>query len=339
VLSYLIASPRAITAVDLNTAHVALNRLKLAAARHLPDWTTFYRFCGKADDPVNVEAYWQHLSPRLDADSRAYWEGRGVFGFGARRISMFKDNLYRHGLLGRFIGAGHAVARLYGVDLSDVLRARSLEEQRDFFTTSIAPLFDKQFIRWAVDNQLSLFGLGIPPAQYQALASAGDSMAAVLRHRIERLTCDFSIDDNYFAWQAFGRAYGKAGPCPPYLAESNYDAVRRNADRVTIVNRSFTEHLQGCPDGSVDRFVLLDAQDWMTDRQLNDLWLQITRTARQDARVIFRTAAEPTLLPGRLDPTLFGRWRYEVELSRALTARDRSAIYGGFHLYVLEAGR
>ena len=36
VLSYLMADPAAITAVDLNVAHIALNRLKLAAARHLP---------------------------------------------------------------------------------------------------------------------------------------------------------------------------------------------------------------------------------------------------------------------------------------------------------------
>jgi S-adenosylmethionine-diacylglycerol 3-amino-3-carboxypropyl transferase len=336
VLSYLIAAPRAITAVDLNTAHVALNRLKLAAAKHLPDWDAFYRFCGKADDPANVDAYWRYLAPRLDADSRAYWEGRGSFGLGPRRIAMFANNLYRHGLLGRFIGAGHAVARLYGVDPRDILRARSLDDQRSFFATSIAPLFDKRFIRWIVDNQLSLFGLGIPPAQYQALAG-GNSMASVLRGRVERLTCDFSIDDNYFAWQAFGRAYGEAGPCPPYLARQNYDAVRDHVDRVTVVNRSFTEHLQACPDGSVDRFVLLDAQDWMTDSQIDDLWRQITRTARPHARVIFRTAAEPSLLPGRLDPALLGRWRYEADLSRALTARDRSAIYGGFHLYVLEA--
>ena len=38
VLSYLIADPGRITAVDLSRAHVALNRLKLAAARRLPSW-------------------------------------------------------------------------------------------------------------------------------------------------------------------------------------------------------------------------------------------------------------------------------------------------------------
>jgi S-adenosylmethionine-diacylglycerol 3-amino-3-carboxypropyl transferase len=52
--------------------------------------------------------------------------------------------------------------------------------------------------------------------------------------------------------------------------------------------------------------------------------------------VIFRTAAEPSLLPGRVDDALLGRWRYEGAQSQAFTARDRSAIYGGFHLYVFE---
>jgi S-adenosylmethionine-diacylglycerol 3-amino-3-carboxypropyl transferase len=83
--------------------------------------------------------------------------------------------------------------------------------------------------------------------------------------------------------------------------------------------------------------VLLDAQDWMTDQQLNDLWCEITRTARPDARVIFRTAAEPSLLPGRVDDDVLAHWQYKAEQSRDLTRRDRSAIYGGFHLYVLAA--
>ena len=73
----------------------------------------------------------------------------------------------------------------------------------------------------------------------------------------------------------------------------------------------------------------------MTDAQLNHLWREITRTARPAARVVFRTAAEPSLLPGRVHAGLLARWRYQAECSLALTARDRSAIYGGFHLYIM----
>jgi S-adenosylmethionine-diacylglycerol 3-amino-3-carboxypropyl transferase len=82
--------------------------------------------------------------------------------------------------------------------------------------------------------------------------------------------------------------------------------------------------------------VLLDAQDWMTDEQLNELWSEITRTARPDARVIFRTAGEATILPGRVKADILGRWNYDAERSRILGYMDRSAIYGGFHLYQLK---
>ena len=75
VLSYLIADPGRITAVDLSRAHVALNRLKLAAARHLPSWQSFYRFFGEADEEANVNAYWRFLKDHLDDETRAYWEG------------------------------------------------------------------------------------------------------------------------------------------------------------------------------------------------------------------------------------------------------------------------
>ncbi len=337
VLSYLTGDPARITAVDLSSAHVALNRLKLVSANRLPSWEVFYRFFGAADDEANVAAYDRLIAPHLDSQSRAYWEGRSLHQLGRRRISIFARNAYRHGVLGRFIGVTHALCRAYGVNLGELLVARTLEEQRLFFETTLAPLFDKRAVRWATANRLSLYGLGIPPAQYEALAGGSD-MRHVLRARLERLTCGFSLDDNYFAWQAFGRSYAAnaSGPLPPYLRREHFDEMRARVDRVEVLNRSITEYLADCVDASRDRYVLLDAQDWMTDSQLNALWREITRTARPGARVIFRTAAEPSLLPGRVDDALLDCWRYEGAQSQALTARDRSAIYGGFHLYVFE---
>jgi S-adenosylmethionine-diacylglycerol 3-amino-3-carboxypropyl transferase len=337
VLSYLTGDPARITAVDLSRAHVALNRLKLVAASRLPSWETFYRFFGAADDEANVAAYDRLIAPHLDSQSRLYWEGRSAQRLGRRRISIFARNAYAHGVLGSFIGLTHAVCRAYGVDLKELLSARTLEEQRAFFETTLAPLFDKRAVRWATANRLSLYGLGIPPAQYEVLAGGSD-VRHVLRQRLERLACGFSLEDNYFAWQAFGRSYAEnaSGPLPPYLRREHFDALRARADRVEVLNRSVTEYLAGCADGSRDRYVLLDAQDWMTDAQLNALWREITRTARPGARVIFRTAAEPSLLPDRVDPAILDRWRYEAAQSQALGSRDRSAIYGGFHLYVFE---
>lgn len=335
ILSYLTADPRMITAVDLNTAHVALNRLKLAAARHIPDHDTFYRFFGEADSRDNLQTYRTLIRPHLDETTRRYWEGRDLIG--RRRIGGFAHGLYRRGLLGRFIGVAHLLARLNGLDPRVLLEAGSIAEQRVIFDRDFAPLFDKAFIRWLTEQPASLFGLGIPPAQFDQLAGES-TMANVLRVRLEKLACDFDIRENYFAWQAFGRGYGKGpnAPCPPYLERAHHAEIVERVDRVEVRHCNFVEYLDSRPDASLDRYVLLDAQDWMDDDQLTTLWTAITRTARPGSRVLFRTAANPDILPGRVPDAILGRWRYEAEQSRDYTRRDRSSVYGGVHLYVLE---
>jgi S-adenosylmethionine-diacylglycerol 3-amino-3-carboxypropyl transferase len=309
--------------------------LKLAGLAALPDHAAFFGFFGRADSRENVAVYQTLLRPRLDEAPRAYWDGRGLDG--RRRIEAFARGFYRHGLLGRFIGAGHAVARLYGKRFDALLAAGSLDEQRVIFEREIAPLFDKRFVRWLARRPSALYGLGIPPAQYGALAADGpDGLAELLKRRVERLACDFPVSENYFAWQAFGRAYAHDEPAslPPYLQHEHFEAVRERANRVRPHHGSFTERLAAEPARSFDAYVLLDAQDWMNDATLTALWREIRRTARPGARIIFRTAADERLLPGRVPGDILDGFRYEAERARELGGRDRSSIYGAFHLWI-----
>jgi S-adenosylmethionine-diacylglycerol 3-amino-3-carboxypropyl transferase len=338
VLSYLTANPKEIVAVDLNGAHVALGKLKLCALRFLPDYASFRRFFAEADSTENVATYDALLKGRLDPTSRAYWGGRTAAG--RRRIQLFARNFYRYGLLGRFIAAGHMLARLQGVDPAKMLEARTQAEQRVLFERHLAPIFERKWIRWMMRQPASLYGLGIPPAQYRALSNdLPGGIGDVLRQRLERLACDFDLKTNYFAWQAFGRRYapGPQASLPPYLQSENFETLRARVDRIDFRQTSITALLADSPAQSFDCYVLLDAQDWMSDSDLNALWTQVTRTAKPGARVIFRTAADERLLPGRVSPDMLKAWRYDEERSRALGAADRSSIYGAFHLYQLTA--
>lgn len=333
LLSYLTAGPASVTAVDLSPAHVALGQLKLTAARSLPDYAAFYQFFGRADMPSNLPLYERYIMPNLGLDARDYWEGRQLFN---RRISVFQKGFYHYGVLGRFLGAVHLVAGLGRVSFAPLLAARSVQEQQAFFDQKIAPLFDMWLVRKLAGFRAALFGLGIPPAQYDKLAADGDGdVLPVLRERVRKLMCDFPIRENYFAWQAFARAYDPApdGSLPPYLQQCNFQALRDNAERGRIVNRSFTDQLEQEPEGSKQGYILLDAQDWMNDRQLNALWQQITRTATPGAKVVFRTGGTEDILPGRVVPAILDRWSYDHEVSEQGTKQDRSAIYGAFHLY------
>jgi S-adenosylmethionine-diacylglycerol 3-amino-3-carboxypropyl transferase len=335
VLNYLAADPAKIVAVDLNTNHVALTRLKLSALANLPSYEEFFRFFGQANDKANREAYDNFLSARLDTTTRRYWEKHVPLH--GRRINMFARNLYRYGLLGRFIGVLHAMAKLHGKRLDGILAARTPAEQRRAFDRIIAPLFDYKSVKLLSKSPVSLYALGIPPAQYDELVSAtnGDAIAA-LRERVERLACDFPINENYFAWQAFGRGYDVENreAIPAYLRRETYDLIRTRTDKVEVHHASLTDFLGEQPAQSMHRYVLLDAQDWMNADQLTALWREIDRTAdARDARVIFRTAGPDSPLPRKLPAELLAPWVYREAESRAFHAHDRSSIYGGFHLY------
>jgi S-adenosylmethionine-diacylglycerol 3-amino-3-carboxypropyl transferase len=336
VLNYLVAGPERIMAVDLNPNHVALTRLKLQALEHLGDHESFFRFFGIAKDRANRRVFDNFLAERLDAETRRYWERR--IPLRGPRINMFARNLYRYGLLGRFIGILHALARIQGKRLQEILSARTVEEQRAHFDRLIAPLFDNRLVRVLSRMPVSYYGLGIPPAQYDELvASAADgNPVTTLRERVERLACDFPIAENYFAWQAFGRGYDieHRMAIPDYLRAENFETIKSRVGRVEVHHASMTDFLSQQQARSLHRFVLLDAQDWMTSEQMTALWTEIDRTADdEDARVIFRTAGTDTPLPRKLPASLLGPWIYLESESKALHARDRSSIYGGFHIY------
>lgn len=332
-MSYLTAGPASVTAVDLSPAHVALVKLKAAGAGLLTSHAAFYEFFGDADRDENMWLYDQYIRPGLDQDTRDYWDQRAPF---RRRVTMFSRGAYRFGLLGRFIGAAHLIAHLGGIRFTPLLQSRSIAEQKNYFERHIEPLLQSRLVRFLARRRAVLFGLGIPPAQYDKLAAdGGGDVHFVLSERLRKLMCDFPIGQNYFAWQAFGRRYAPDAPrsVPPYLEPSAFQTLRDCAGRLEALNLNLTDHLVQRQDASCDCYVLLDAQDWMSDAQLGALWANITRTARPGARVIFRTGGAQDILPGRVAKAVLGRWAYDRQASAQGTASDRSAIYGGFHMY------
>lgn len=58
-------------------------------------------------------------------------------------------------------------------------------------------------------------------------------------------------------------ARGRTRRYPPYLEARNYKTLRERIDRLTTRHANMTEHLATEDDDSLDRYVLLDAQNWM----------------------------------------------------------------------------
>ncbi|SCK22302.1 DUF3419 family protein [Vogesella sp. LIG4] len=333
-LAYLSQQPAVVHAVDLNHSHLAMLALKKAAFATLPDYQTLLDFLGSADRKQNPQRFRRYVAPQLPVVARQYWEGKDWRG--RQRYQLFAHHAYRHGLLGRFIGFGHLVTRLLGGNLGKIADAGSLDEQRALFDRHLEPVFRHPLLRFLARRESLLYSMGIPPAQFAALREdAGGDLATLFSQRMRRLACDFPLAANPFAQQAFARRYdiGQQEALPMYLQSRHYESIRHNLTRLLGHHGSMTDFLDGCAPQSLDAYLLLDAQDWMDDAQLNALWRQITRTAAPGARVVFRTGGSRSPLEGRLAPQLMACWHTDPDYNRSLHARDRAAIYGGVHLY------
>lgn len=330
-LNYLTANPSQIDVVDLNGAHLSLLELKLAAFSGVNDYTLIERMFACAADPENAKLYDQVLRWKMSTSGRVYWDGKAG---GKRRIDMFTTGFYRHGLLGQFIRLIRLYARLNGIKLDDWSRCTSREQQIAWFEEVSPKLFNGPIIKILCRSPIVLYYLGIPPRQFNELCEGKpETMIHVLRDRAFSLLTTGTVDENYFAWQATTGQYRPGGPYPPYLQASHFDLIRNRCDRIALFQTGLRQHLQTLPDASVDRFVLLDAQDWMDPSEIGRLWAEMTRTARAEARIIFRTAGLSWRAYDALPKTIAAQWITDEVINTSYTKRDMSGIYGRFHLY------
>jgi S-adenosylmethionine-diacylglycerol 3-amino-3-carboxypropyl transferase len=332
-LSYLTARPAQVYAVDLNEAHLSLLKLKLAGLRACSSYAEFWRFFGEAASVANTGHYLQRLRPLLDADTRAYWDKRNVIG--RPRHRYFTDGFYRHGMLGRFIGLAHLVAKFARIDLAALLTGKTDSPERIRALDRLDRLFHSPLARLITGTPALLFSLGIPPQQ-RALLGAGAPLNEVLHERLLRLINGHPNETNYFAWQALHRSYpGPGDRClPPYLQAGQFERMRDGAGLIIPVHANLRQFLESLPAREVDAVILLDSQDWMAPDEIRALWNSIDRTGSDEVRVIFRTAGKESPLESEELAPLRQIWRRDEERSADGFARDRSGIYGGFHCYV-----
>lgn len=342
-MNYLVQVPEAVTAVDLNRHHIYLLNLKIAALEHLPSYEKFFCFFGVGKGENTHTDYLRYIRPHLDRETRDFWESNTLGGgyLYGDRISFFTNGgLYEHSRNGYFLRFFHRLARLFGCRPDEVLKAGSPADQIRLYDRFVDPFFDSFVIKTLGKLPVTMFGLGIPPQQYDELKKevATGSVIDIYRERTRRLACEYPISENYFAWQAFGRKYDTVGrkAVPEYLKEENFAALKAAVVRLRTKIGSATDEINANDHGTYNRFVLLDAQDWMNAETMNELWSAIARKARPGSRIIFRTAGAETPLPSRLSPDLLARFHYEKETSEKLFKKDRASIYGGFHLYVFQ---
>jgi S-adenosylmethionine-diacylglycerol 3-amino-3-carboxypropyl transferase len=309
-LSLLAVGAGHVTAVDLNRTQNHLIELKVAAAS-LP-WSATLAIVGarRASVRDRREAY-RECRSLLGAEARAYWDARpshvekGVLNVGVTERFIRAIVL----ALETFVHPRRRIERMLACD--------SIEEQ--------AALFDREWntARWRAFFGLLLnrvvFRRAYDPAFFSHLERP--SFAAHFRERAEYTLTRLSVHENYFLHHMLLNEYS-GGSLPPYLEKARAREIAENRNALTLVDGSMTDYLSTLPAESVSGFALSNICEWLSPLGVDQLFAEVVRTARPNARLAFRNFVGWTEVPQR--------WRGAVVedrvLGEAMIARDRAVV-------------
>jgi len=319
-LNFLCQSPRRLVCVDGNPAQNAVLELKLAAIRTLDHATFFDIFAARAPQVV-ARVYRRRLRPELSPRAREFWD---------RKLWMAYRGLYSFGRTGLATRIIRFALRRVGLDqrrTEQFFELRSLEGQRRFYERHIAPRLWGPFVEALCRSPWFIFLCGVHPRQF-ALVNGRHGIYDYIRERIEYVLTKVPVYENYFLSIAITGRF-RDGRVPPYLRPENFATLRRNLDRVTIVNGWLGPYLETVPPGTINKFNLLDIFDWMTPEQFEATLRAVLRAAAPGARLIYRSGSYQCDPPPAVRPYLV----HHAELSKQLLAIDRSGTYGSFYVF------
>lgn len=304
-----------VDAIDLSAPQLALVALKLAGA-HL-DLHDHRALLGLEPRPSAVRL-WRLLRDRVDPEWRGYWDAHP---------ELLERGLLRSGRFERYLESFRT--RI----LPLVHRRRTVER---WFELPDAParreFWDR---RWNNARWQALFRLffsrpvmaarGRSPEQF---AHVRGGIGGALMDRSRRALTELDPRENpYVQWILTGRIH-REDLLPAYLTEPGHAGLREAAARIRLVHAPLDAHLAAQPPGRYHGYNLSDLFEYLDLSATAALLGEVARAGAPGARVAYWNLFVPRHRPA----ALADRVQRLPALSLRLYARDRSFVYGAFHV-------
>jgi S-adenosylmethionine-diacylglycerol 3-amino-3-carboxypropyl transferase len=311
-LALLAKSPASVLAIDLNPAQLACLELRVAAFREL-EHPQVLELLGSVPSSRRESLYARcrsQLSPR----ARWFWDARSADiagGLGsAGKLERYLADFARYVL--PLLHSSPTVAAL--------LEQRTAEQRAQFYarrwnTWRWRLAFRVFFSRWLMarhGRERSFFTY-----------AHGNVAGHLLRRTRHALTALDPAANPYLQWILFGR---HVTALPYALRPENFNAIRRNLDRLEWRCLSLQELLVLGSKDAVDRFNLSDVFEYVAPDTYERLLEQIAACARPGARLAYWNLLARRRSPQRLRDRL----RPLVELSGRLHQQDKAFFYSDF---------
>ncbi|MDR1385144.1 MAG: BtaA family protein [Planctomycetaceae bacterium] len=338
-LSYALTGLKHVYAVDMNPRQNALLDLKIAGIKNLDYWTFFRMFgIGRLDGVKAV--YRAKLRNSLSDWSRKYWDKKIVKYFGGKCRSFY------------FCGTSGTFARMFNIyldrvakirpEVNAILEAKTIDEQKEIWYDKIRERLWSRLVKYMMDRDTTLSMLGVPRAQRMQIDKQYEGgIVRFIQDCLDAIFAELPTSDNYF-WHVYATGSYTPTCCPEYLEEKNFNLLKSGlVDRVSTHTDTVEGFLQK-NDVTISRFVLLDHQDWLSDRYYDALvaeWDAILKRAADQTRILWRSGGLCTdyidTVPVEINgekKTLNDILVYHKDQAAELHKKCRVHTYGSFYI-------
>jgi S-adenosylmethionine-diacylglycerol 3-amino-3-carboxypropyl transferase len=313
VLGFLLLDPGVIYSIDINPAQSYLLELKMAAIKCL-SFDEFIGFAGLKPHDDRL-ALFQKIKMHLSEEALSFWNSKQ---------KILAKGFIMQGKYERFIQiAGKFINLLQGKKrVQGLLMEKSKEEQENYFdkvwdTRRFHYLFKILF------NKRMLAKRGLV-ADYFHFDDGSKSFAENFYNRSKKAFRNIPIKGNYFLSLYLLGKYSNDNEVPAYLKRENFETIKSRVDRIRIFTDEAQNWIDSMPDSSINCFALSNICELMSEKDTNHLFEAVYRTARSDARIIFRNLMIPREVPDALKEQIVK----DESLSRYIYDNDRSFVYG-----------
>jgi len=320
VLEFLLYNPETVYSIDINCAQSYLLELKIVAVKYL-DFDDFISFSGlrKHDNRLQV---FQKIKPYLSNEALLFWN---------KQNKILTEGFIMNGKYEGFVKfAGKFIKLLQGRNrVLGLFKEKSQKEQEDYFDN----VWDTKRFKYLLKilfNKRMLAKRGLV-ANYFHFDDGSKSFSESFYKRSKKAFRNLPIKGNYFLSLYLLGKYRNEEEIPEYLKRENFDLIKSRVDRIKIITNEAQVWMNSMSDGTIDCFALSNICELMSDKETTRLFDSVLRTARKDARVIFRNL----MIPREVPDTLKDQILKNETLSKYLLENDRSFVYGKVDAYTV----
>lgn len=310
--SLLSRGPAKVIALDLNPAQLACVELRRAAYVAL-EHHELLELIGSRASNTRASLY-ARCRPRLPESARLFWDARpDAINRGIGCVGKFENYfaLFRR----RVLPWVHTRQRV------DRLLAAATPAERERFYDGTWDGWRWRLLFRAFFSRPVMGRLGRDPAFFRYVdGSVGKRILGRARHALRELA---PAENPYLQWILTGR---HRTALPHALRPGNFEAIRRNVDRLHVQLGSIEDYLSANRGERIDRFNLSDIFEYMSEANYHALLDLLVSHAAPGARLAYWNMLVPRSRPDAMAHRLAPL----SELAGRLHLQDKAFFYSRF---------